>query len=87
VVFADRSVSRLHARILENKGEYRIYEEGSSSGTYVNFERLGLAPRTLQDMDRIHLGRVHLRFHLASSLMDAASQDEGLDTQVGIPGI
>ncbi len=65
VVFKDRSVSRLHARILESRGEYRIYEEGSSSGTYVNFERLGLAPQKLEDKDRIHLGRVHLRFHLA----------------------
>jgi hypothetical protein len=68
ISFKDRSVSRLHARILEGHGTYRIYDEGSASGTYVNYERVSLAPRTLEDKDQIHFGRVHLRFHLASSL-------------------
>jgi hypothetical protein len=85
VVFNDRSVSRLHARILESRGEYRIYEEGSSSGTYVNFERIGMAPQSLNDMDRIHLGRVHLRFHLSSSLRSATGQSEGTDTEIARP--
>jgi hypothetical protein len=64
IPFNDRSVSRLHARIMESQGNYRIYDEGSSSGTYVNYERIGLAPRILNDNDEIHFGRVHLRFHL-----------------------
>jgi hypothetical protein len=85
VVFDDRSVSRLHARILESHGEYRIYEEGSSSGTYVNFERIGMTPQTLEDMDRIHLGRVHLRFHLSSSLRSATGESDGTSTEVARP--
>ncbi len=67
ILFKDRSVSRLHARILKSHGTYRIYDEGSASGTYVNFERVSLAPRPLADKDQIHFGRVYLRFHLASS--------------------
>ena len=88
VPFSDRSVSRLHARILESHGAYRIYDEGSASGTYVNYERVSLAPRTLEDKDQIHLGRVHLHFHLESSLPPAASgpgadsDDEATDTQI-----
>jgi hypothetical protein len=85
VIFNDRSVSRLHARILESRGEYRIYEEGSSSGTYVNFERIGMTPQNLFDMDRIHLGRVHLRFHLSSSLRSATGESDGTSTEVARP--
>jgi hypothetical protein len=70
IPFNERSVSRLHARIIETDGAYRIYDEGSASGTYVNFERISLTPRVLNDKDDVHFGRVHLRFHLASSLVD-----------------
>lgn len=64
VVFNDRSVSRLHARIRCRENSYWLYDEGSSEGTELNYERLGLAPRGLSDGDRIHLGRVQLRFRL-----------------------
>jgi hypothetical protein len=64
ITFNDRSVSRLHARILESHGSYRIYDEGSTSGTYVNYQRIGLTPRVLSNRDEVHVGRVHLRFHL-----------------------
>jgi hypothetical protein len=82
ISFKDRSVSRLHARILESHGDYRIYDEGSASGTYVNYERVSLAPRTLQDKDEIHFGRVHLRFHLASSLAAPPDPDREENTQI-----
>jgi hypothetical protein len=71
VAFQDKSVSRLHARIMENQGIYRILDEGSASGTYVNYERVGLTPRILSDKDDVHFGRVRLRFRLASSLSKA----------------
>jgi hypothetical protein len=64
IVFADKSVSRLHARIVEGEGVYRLYDEGSASGTYVNYEQLELSPKDLADNDDIHIGRVHLRFHV-----------------------
>jgi hypothetical protein len=65
IVFSDKSVSRLHARIMESGGTYRIYDEGSASGTYLNYERIGLQPQPLKDNDEVHIGRVHLRFHVA----------------------
>jgi hypothetical protein len=80
IAFQDQSVSRLHARILENQGLYRIYDEGSSSGTYVNYKRIGLSPQTLNDKDIIHLGRVQLRFHLASAYR--TNQATGSETEI-----
>jgi hypothetical protein len=66
VVFQDRSVSRLHAHITEEAdGHFRIYDEGSTSGTWVNFTQIpaegGLE---LKPGDIINLGRVQLRFKL-----------------------
>jgi hypothetical protein len=89
VVFGDKSVSRLHARIVESQGAFRIYDEGSASGTYVNYERTSLTPRTLNDKDDVHFGRVHVRFHLGSSLSQGEStqifgpgEEAGADTQI-----
>jgi hypothetical protein len=62
IPLADSSVARLHARIRRRNGAYWLYDEGSASGTFLNFERLGLAPRSLADGDEIRLGRVRLRF-------------------------
>jgi hypothetical protein len=63
VVFTDRSVSRLHARIRLSDGRYWLYDEGSAAGTYRNFKRVGLMPQPLATGDEIHLGQVRLRFH------------------------
>ncbi len=65
VVIEDPSISRLHARIRRNQaGEHWLFDEGSIMGTYLNYERLGLAPRQLQHGDVVQLGRVTLRFRL-----------------------
>jgi hypothetical protein len=64
---ADRSVSPLHARIRWRNGQYWLYDEGSTSGTFLNHERLGLGPRPLTDGDLIQLGRVALRVELRPS--------------------
>ncbi|MGB3714048.1 MAG: FHA domain-containing protein [Candidatus Promineifilaceae bacterium] len=77
ISFNDRSVSRLHARILESHGSYRIYDEGSTSGTYVNYQRIGLTPRVLSNRDEVHVGRVHLRFHL---VLPPGEQDDKVET-------
>ncbi|MEW5988080.1 MAG: FHA domain-containing protein [Chloroflexota bacterium] len=65
IVFSDKSVSRLHARISESNGTYWLYDEGSASGTYLNYQRLPMTPQALKDGDEIHFGRVHVRFRLA----------------------
>ena len=64
LVLDNKSVGRLHARIRWRDGRYWLYDEGSASGTTLNFERLGLAPHPLQDGDQIQMGRLRLRFWL-----------------------
>jgi len=63
-VFQDRSVSRLHARIVEApEGVFRIYDEGSTSGTWVNFTQIPAEGGwELKPGDLINLGRIQLRF-------------------------
>ncbi len=66
VVLNDSSVSRLHARIRRRENAYWLYDEGSNSGTSLNYERLGLAPRALHHDDTIQIGRISLRFRLTT---------------------
>jgi hypothetical protein len=67
IVLDDSSISRLHARIHGDAREgYWLHDEGSAGGTYLNFERLGLAPRLLEHGDVIQFGRVMFRFVLSS---------------------
>ncbi|GMQ78970.1 MAG: hypothetical protein BMS9Abin02_1519 [Anaerolineae bacterium] len=70
IVFSDKSVSRLHARIVQKGSGYQLYDEGSASGTYLNYEQLSLEPQPLRENDDVHIGRVHLRFHLAQAVGD-----------------
>jgi hypothetical protein len=63
ITFSDPSVSRLHARIVEESdGVFLLYDEGSSSGTYVNDVQLGHEPVQLKAGDRIEFGRVKVIF-------------------------
>lgn len=64
LVLDDPSISRLHARVRRSGGEFWLYDEGSQEGTFLNFERLGLAPRPLQDGDTVQFGRLTFRFRL-----------------------
>jgi hypothetical protein len=69
VVFDDRSVSRLHARISEEQdGIFKIYDEGSTSGTYVNYEPADIHGQWLQNNDTINLGRIQLRFRMRDAV-------------------
>ncbi len=59
-------VSRLHARIFVENGQYMLEDENSTNFTFLNRQRL--APKTptpLNDNDEIRLGRVLLRFKTA----------------------
>jgi predicted component of type VI protein secretion system len=101
IVFADKSVSRLHARIMQSGGSFRLYDEGSASGTYVNYEQVGLTPQVLNNNDDVHIGRVHLKFHVSAVEDDADSTqimpapqapqapqqavDDGMSTQPYMP--
>ncbi|HHB90958.1 MAG TPA: FHA domain-containing protein [Anaerolineae bacterium] len=63
ITFADPTVSRLHARIVEESdGVFLLYDEGSSSGTYVNEVPVTHEPVRLNAGDIIEFGRVRVIF-------------------------
>jgi pSer/pThr/pTyr-binding forkhead associated (FHA) protein len=56
-------VSRLHARIFVENGQYMLEDENSTNFTFLNRQRLaGKTPQPLNDNDEVRLGRVLLRF-------------------------
>src|SRR4029079_19838245 len=64
-VFHDRSVSRLHARLVVTDGAYRLYDAGSTSGTWINYAPVAVeSGQSLEHGDLINLGRVQLRFQM-----------------------
>ena len=58
----DVTVSREHAVLRLEGSHYRIYDDGSTSGTWVNDRQVPEYGIQLQDGDEIHIGAVHLRF-------------------------
>ena len=56
-------VSRLHARIYVENGQYLLEDENSTNFTFLNRQKLaGKTPTPLHDNDEVRLGRVLLRF-------------------------
>ncbi len=60
IVLPDVSVSRSHARMVREKGEFRIEDLGSTNGTYVNGQRV--SSETLNNGDVLRLGNIQLEF-------------------------
>ncbi|MCP4418667.1 MAG: FHA domain-containing protein [Chloroflexi bacterium] len=58
----DVTMSRLHASLMLEGNHYRIFDEQSSSGTWVNERQVPEYGIQLNEGDEIHLGAVHLRF-------------------------
>jgi len=58
----DVTVSRLHASLMLEGNNYRLFDEQSTSGTWVNERQVPEYGIQLNDGDEIHLGAVHLRF-------------------------
>jgi hypothetical protein len=58
----DITVSRLHAILQLEGSHFRILDEHSTSGTWVNEQRVPEYGIQLMDGDEIHLGAVHLRY-------------------------
>ncbi|MBN1315427.1 MAG: FHA domain-containing protein [Anaerolineales bacterium] len=87
VVLNDRSVSRLHARISEEgdrKGgaRFMLYDEGSTSGTYVNYEPVGINGQWLQHDDIVNLGRVRMQFKLRDRLPAGKEGEAAIDATI-----
>lgn len=56
-------VSRLHAKLLINGGQYLVEDQNSTNFTYVNRQRLQpKTPSPIKDGDELRLGRVNLKF-------------------------
>lgn len=58
----DVTVSRMHAVLMLEGNQYRIFDERSTSGTWVNERQVPEYGLPLRDGDDIYLGAVHLRF-------------------------
>ncbi len=60
----DITVSRLHATITWDGDMFHIYDENSTSGTWVNDQQVIDYGLQLLDGDELYLGKVTLRFHM-----------------------
>jgi len=58
----DSTVSRLHATIVQEGGVHRVFDEQSTSGTFVNEQRVHQNGLQLVDGDEIRLGAVLLKY-------------------------
>lgn len=66
ICISSASISPVHARIVVNdSGEYWIYDLGSLAGTWVNYVPVAAEGTSLQHGDLIHVGFVTLRFETA----------------------
>lgn len=64
VPLSDRRISKLHCRINEDllPGSYRLIDEGSTSGTYLNDDEVDIKGMPLTSGDVIGIGPVQYRF-------------------------
>ena len=58
----DVTVSRIHCTIVQEGADYRVFDDQSTSGTFVNEQRVPEYGLQLVDGDEIRLGAVKLRF-------------------------
>lgn len=63
LVLKDPSVEGLHARLVRKPDEtYRLIDEGSIAGTWINYSPVSREGATLENGDLVHIGRVGFRF-------------------------
>jgi hypothetical protein len=61
-ILDDPSVEPLHARLRLADGVYRLSDEGSTAGTWVNYTPVSREGVSLEHGDLVHIGRVGFRF-------------------------
>jgi eukaryotic-like serine/threonine-protein kinase len=85
IVINDSGVSRQHATLRLQNGEYVISDLGSLNGVYVNGRKVTQDDaQLLRDGDKIQLGRVKIIFNLEEVATDAVKSD-AYKTQVDKP--
>jgi hypothetical protein len=79
----DASVEALHARLVrEEDGCYRITDERSVAGTWVNYTPVADTGVVLEHGDRIHLGRVCFRFQLRQPVRTYALTEKEYEREI-----
>ncbi len=65
----EAKISRKHARIYPQDGEFFIEDLGSLNGTYINRgpRLLPGSPQSLKDGDEIVMGKTFFKFHVAQA--------------------
>jgi pSer/pThr/pTyr-binding forkhead associated (FHA) protein len=74
IVFPDRGVSPLHARIVNEGARWKVFDQMSANGTFVNGKRM--SESDLSSGDRIRFGPVDCVFQTTSRAA-AASRPSG----------
>jgi hypothetical protein len=70
----DAAISRIHAKIVEEKGHFLLYDFGSTTGTWLNGNRVR-HPEPLKDGDVINLADgTHLIFTIDPSQVEAKAK-------------
>jgi hypothetical protein len=64
LVLEDPSVEGLHARLVRQEDGYRLSDEGSVAGTWVNYSPVSQGGTKLIHGDLVHIGRIGFRFTL-----------------------
>ncbi len=62
IYISDPMVSRFHATVRRQEGQYIIIDTGSSSGVFINGQRIGPQGHALRQNDVITIGRTNLTF-------------------------
>ena len=63
LLLQDGSIEKLHARIVRKvEGSFRIMDEGSIAGTWINYTPVSRNGADLEHGDMIHIGRTGFRF-------------------------
>ena len=75
MVIEDRRVSRLHCRIVEEGGHFKVLDEGGKSGTYINDIDVGMDGQLLKSGDMLGIGPINYRFDA-----DGAPPKDGPET-------
>lgn len=69
LILDDPSIEALHARLVrENSGNFRLRDEGSLAGTWVNYTPISREGLRLEHGDLIHIGRIGFRFSMRQAL-------------------
>jgi pSer/pThr/pTyr-binding forkhead associated (FHA) protein len=58
----DPSLDAVHARLLREGASYRLIDNGSTAGTWVNYEHTAPDGTILKNGDLIHIGQIRFRF-------------------------